>query len=130
MSEFVMNNNRNDGSYALASEAEGDRVYTISGRHDRKEGEYYVLDITVEEARENPYAHAMKSNNAYYVKVAENGKLFNPYGMYSEGMERKQRVGRPTWKFRSTNKQIFNNYVRFLGTKNETFLRNAEREMI
>lgn len=132
MSEFIINKNKIDREYPLASEQEGDIVYTISGRQDKIRNGFYVLEVPVQEAEENPYAHAIKnsSSNTYWVKVGENGRLFNPYGLYSEGMERKKRVGRSTWKFRSVNANIFNQYVRFLTSKNETFLHNAEREMI
>jgi len=130
MSEFIMNKDKDDKSYTLASDANGDIVYTMSGKHGQKTGEYYVMDISVEDAKTSAHAHAIKSNNKLLVKVGENGRLFNPYGLFSEGMENKQKVGRPTWKFRTTTRSVFNNYVRFLATRNETFLRTAEREMI
>lgn len=129
MSEFIIKSDKNDKSYTLASDIDGDMVFTIA-KHGNKNGDFYTLEVATVDAESNPYAHAIKSHTTLYVKVGENGKLFNPYGLFSEGMEKKQRVGRPTWKFRSVSRAIFNNYVRFLSTRNETFLRNAEREMI
>ena len=86
--------------------------------------------MDLQKAKEHPYIHAIQTANRFMVKVGQNGRLFNPYGLYSEGMETKQRVGRPTWKFVTTNESNFKNYVKFLTTKNEVFLKNAEREII
>ena len=107
-------------------------LYTIKGRHDfvDQDGRFQVNFEPVEKAKSNPYVHAIKHNSRYLVKLGENGKLFNPYGPFSEGMETKQRVGRPTWKFINTSKNNFDQYVTFLKTKNEVFLKNAEREII
>jgi len=106
-------------------------LYTISGREDfvDREGFFRIGFQPIERAKVNPYVHAIKHQQRYLVKLGENGKLFNPYGLYSEGMETKQRVGRPTWKFMNTTKSNFNQYINFLKTKNELFLKNAEREM-
>lgn len=107
-------------------------LYTISSREDYKdqEGNFRIAPMDLQKAKENPYVHAIKTANRFMVKVGQNGRLFNPYGLYSEGMETKQRVGRPTWKFITTNESNFRNYVKFLTTKNEVFLKNAEREII
>lgn len=107
-------------------------LYTVNGREDfvDEEGFFRIKFQPIERAKLNPYVHAIKYQNRYLVKLDENGKLFNPYGPFTEGMETKQRVGRPTWKFRNTNRNNFNQYVNFLKTKNEVFLKNAEREMI
>lgn len=132
MSEFIINKNKIEKEYILASNIDGDAVFTISGRQDKNDNGFYLLDISTKEAENNPYAHAIKNSTdgTYWVKIGQNGRLFNPYGLFSEGMETKQRVGRSTWKFRSVSSNIFNQYVRFLSTRNESFLHNAEREMI
>ena len=107
-------------------------LYTIRGRHDfvDQDGRFQVNFEPVEKAKNNPYVHAIRHNSRYLVKLGENGRLFNPYGPFSEGMETKLRVGRPTWKFINTTKANFDQYVTFLKTKNEVFLKNAEREII
>ena len=107
-------------------------LYTVRGREDfvDQNGCFQINYQPVEQAKKNPYVHAIKHNNRYLVKLGENGKLFNPYGLYSEGMETKQRVGRPTWKFINTTENNFKQYITFLKTKNEVFLKNAEREII
>ena len=107
-------------------------LYTVRGREDfvDQNGCFQINYQPVEQAKTNPYVHAIRHNHRYLVKLGENGKLFNPYGPFSEGMETKQRVGRPTWKFINTSKNNFDQYVTFLKTKNEVFLKNAEREII
>jgi len=107
-------------------------LYTVRGREDfvDQDGFFQVNFQRIEQAKLNPYVHAIKHNRRYLVKLGENGKLFNPYGPFSEGMETKQRVGRPTWKFINTTKTNFDQYINFLKTKNEVFLKNAEREII
>jgi len=107
-------------------------LYTVRGREDfvDQDGFFQVNFQRIEQAKLNPYVHAIKHNSRFLVKLGENGKLFNPYGPFSEGMETKQRVGRPTWKFINTTKANFDQYVTFLKTKNEVFLKNAEREII
>jgi len=107
-------------------------LYTVRGREDfvDENGYFQINYQPIERAKTNPYVHAIKHQSRYLVKLGENGKLFNPYGPFSEGMETKQRVGRPTWKFINTTKANFDQYVTFLKTKNEVFLKNAEREII
>ena len=107
-------------------------LYTIRGRHDfvDQDGRFQVNFEPVEKDKNITYVHAIRRNSRYLVKLGENGRLFNPYGPFSEGMETKQRVGRPTWKFINTTKANFDQYVTFLKTKNEVFLKNAEREII
>lgn len=113
-------------------EDNGLKLYTSNGKHNFKDddGNFRITSEPLYTAQENPYVHAIGGKNRYLVKISEHGRLFNPYGLYSEGMETKKRVGRPTWKFRSTTKECFNNYITFLRTKNEIFLKHAERELI
>jgi hypothetical protein len=83
-------------------------LYTVRGREDfvDQNGCFQINYQPVEEAKTNPYVHAIRHNHRY------------------------QRVGRPTWKFINTSKNNFDQYVTFLKTKNEVFLKNAEREII
>ena len=135
MSEHVIRKdvNKDRNGFYTDEDTTGDiYLYTISSREDYKdqEGNFRIATMDLQKAKENPYVHAIKTANRFMVKVGQNGRLFNPYGLYSEGMETKQRVGRPTWKFITTNESNFRNYVKFLTTKNEVFLKNAEREII
>ena len=134
MSEHVIRQDKDkDGFYTEPVTSNQNTVlYTVRGREDfvDQNGCFQINYQPVEKAKTNPYVHAIRHNHRYLVKLGENGKLFNPYGPFSEGMETKQRVGRPTWKFINTNKNNFDQYVNFLKTKNEVFLKNAEREII
>ena len=107
-------------------------LYTISSRQDYQDedGNFRIESMDLQKAKQHPYIQAIQTPNRFMVKVGQNGRLFNPYGLYSEDMETKQRVGRPTWKFITTNENNFKNYVKFLTTKYEIFLKNAEREII
>lgn len=133
MSEHRIKQDSNDSDIVeVDTKKENVILYTVNGREDfiDKEGFFRINFQPIERAKLNPYVHAIKYQNRYLIKLDENGKLFNPYGPFTEGMETKQRVGRPTWKFRNTSKNNFNQYINFLKTKNEVFLKNAEREMI
>jgi hypothetical protein len=132
MSEHVIRQNKDRVDPLREPKVNEILLYTISSRQDYKDedGNFRITSMDLDKARVHPYIHAIQTPNRFMVKVGQNGRLFNPYGLYSEGMETKQRVGRPTWKFVTTNENNFKNYVKFLTTKNEIFLKNAEREII
>lgn len=114
----------------------GDTVvgYTISAKSKYKDQDgNYILSLPELEAANHPYVYAFQSvaNGLYYVKVGQDGKLFNPYGLFTEGTERLERMGRPVYSMKPiSNKNVFDKYVNFLRTKNEGYLRNAERELV
>jgi len=88
----------------------------------------------MEEVDENsPVAYAKRVNNEgkiiYYVKQDKYGNLYNPNGLYSERTENRntRHAAGQQWKFRETDKKTFDYYVKFLKTKNEAWLNNAER---
>ena len=66
----------------------------------------------------------------YYVKFGINGFMYNPWGLYSEGMHNKQakHSGKMAWTFREVNNKSFSYYLDFLRTRNTAWLNNAERE--
>ena len=132
MSEHVIRPNNSNAKSLKGAKTNEILLYTISSRQDYKDedGNFRIESMDLDKAKVHPYIHAIQTPNRFMVKVGQNGRLFNPYGLYSEGMETKQRVGRPTWKFVTTNQNNFKNYVKFLTTKNEIFLKNAEREII
>ena len=132
MSEHIIRQNKDIVDPLRESKPNEILLYTISSRQDYKDedGNFRIESMDLDKAKVHPYIHAIQTPNRFMVKVGQNGRLFNPYGLYSEGMETKQRVGRPTWKFVTTNQNNFKNYVKFLTTKNEIFLKNAEREII
>ena len=132
MSEHVIRQNKEVKSIYPETSVKNTLLYTVRGREDfvDDDGFFQINFEPVDTAKRNPYVHAIKHQKRFLVKLGENGKLFNPYGPFSEGMETKQRVGRPTWKFINTTENNFNQYITFLKTKNEVFLKNAEREII
>jgi hypothetical protein len=132
MSEHVIRQDKAVKSIYPETSVKNTLLYTVRGREDfvDDDGFFQINFEPVDTAKRNPYVHAIKHQKRFLVKLGENGKLFNPYGPFSEGMETKQRVGRPTWKFINTTENNFNQYITFLKTKNEVFLKNAEREII
>tara|TARA_R110002020_G_scaffold162955_3_gene348897 strand:+ start:3561 stop:3950 length:390 start_codon:yes stop_codon:yes gene_type:complete len=105
--------------------------------HDKDERDvvaYTTLLEEVDEDASSAYAKTVRVNGRaiYYVKQNKYGKLYNPNGMYSEGSESKQlrHAGRPNWVFRDVDKKVFDYYLKFLETKNEAWLNNAERELV
>jgi len=132
MSEHVIRQDKQAKSIYPETSVKNTLLYTVRGQEDfvDDDGFFQINFEPVDTAKRNPYVHAIKHQKRFLVKLGENGKLFNPYGPFSEGMETKQRVGRPTWKFINTTENNFNQYITFLKTKNEVFLKNAEREII
>jgi hypothetical protein len=112
-------------------------VYTVAGKEDYLEEESGLpcLDVDPEEAKNNPYAHAMKlagsAGPRFFVKQGVYGKLFNPLGLFSEGRESQKirHAGRPEWQLKEVTEKVFNFYVNFLRTKNLSYIHNAEREL-
>ena len=93
----------------------------------------FLLEETDEDS---PYAYAkrVKINDkvVYYAKQDKYGRLYNPNGMYSERNQAKElrHAGRPNWVFRDVNRKVFDYYIKFLETKKEAWLHNAERELV
>ena len=92
----------------------------------------YTIGLeTVEE--ENPVAYAkrvsVEGTVSHYIKQDKYGNLFNPQGLYSERNESKNTRYNKTWSFKSVTPKSFDLYLRFLETKNEAWLSNAEREL-
>ena len=69
--------------------------------------------------------------NKYYVKISSDGSLFDPWGMYSEGTQNlyDKEKGRDKWFFEEVNEKCFNFYVKFLQSRNNSWLMNAKREV-
>tara|TARA_R110000824_G_scaffold282601_15_gene470909 strand:- start:767 stop:1189 length:423 start_codon:yes stop_codon:yes gene_type:complete len=112
-------------------------IYTVSGKHDYLEDKKYpAVKLDSTEAKESAIAHAMKitigARTKYYAKRGKHGRLFNPVGMFSEGMgsKRLHHAGRPEWRFVEIGERAFRFYRDFLRTKNIAYLHNAERELL
>ena len=111
-------------------------IYTMIGTQDYLEDEYPCLTLTSTEAEEAIDAYAMKiqigGRVKYYAKRGRHGRLFNPIGMYSEGMASKRlgHAGKLEWRFVEIKERAFEFYRNFLKTRNLAYLTNAERELL
>ena len=111
-------------------------IYTMIGSQDYLDDEYPCLHLDAAEAKESADAYAMQikigKRTKYYAKRGKHGRLFNPIGMYSEGMSRKSlgHAGRLEWRFVEISKRPFEFYRDFLRTRNLAYLNNAERELL
>jgi len=112
-------------------------IYTVTGKEDYlEEDQYPCLKIDSETAQESADAHAMKitigKRTKYYAKRGKHGRLFNPVGMFTEGMGGKRlgHAGRLEWRFVEIGERAFRFYTNFLRTKNIAYLHNAERELL
>lgn len=73
----------------------------------------------------------------YYIKFCtmgtETGRMMNPVGMYfrkDQIATADPRTGRHRYEFRLVAEGAFRDYLKFLSTKNESYLRNAERQVL
>jgi len=92
----------------------------------------YTLGLQeVDEADSTAYAKQTenKGKRLYYVKQNRYGSLYNPQGMYSERNQAKMNRYGAKWSFKEVTQKTFDQYLKFLETKNEAWLSNAEREM-
>ena len=112
-------------------------VYTIMGKQEySEENKYPCLHLKVPEALNHKNAYAIKisvgDRTKYYVKRGNDGRIFNPIGMFSEGDSTRQlkHAGKAAWNFKEIKADIFDLYINFLLTKNVSYLKNAERELI
>jgi len=113
-------------------------VYTMVGKHEWLDEEGFPRLSTEREHDVDAYAKSVtyqKADNTgdkthYLAKRGRHGKLYNPFGMYTEGTAGHERrhTGRPEWTFQRINERTFNFYINFLRTKNPAWLHNAERE--
>jgi len=67
----------------------------------------------------------------YTIKLSNNNKLYNPASIYGSEESRTflDRICRSNKKFKEVNEKAFKWYIKFLNTKNVSWLHNAEREI-
>jgi len=114
-----------------------ENIYTITGKQDYIDSDKYpCLNMDSETAQESANAYAIEitigKHTKYYVKRGKYGRIFNPIGMFMEGMATKRlgHAGRLEWKFQEISERAFNFYKDFLKTRNVAYLNNAERELL
>ena len=112
-------------------------IYTVTGKEEYLENDKYpCIKLDSDTAQESPEAFAMKitigKRTKYYAKRGKYGRLYNPIGMFSEGMASKRlgHAGRLEWRFTEIGKRSCEFYRDFLRTKNIAYLHNAERELL
>ena len=117
-------------------------------RVDKPRTESYFTLIGYEEFQDNDFNPRVKQENEityaksiyvpdnnstrYYVKLDSRGKLYNPIGTYQDNQQHQfiNKVCKDTMRYKDVSPKIFDMYLSFLKTKNESWLNNAEREMI
>lgn len=72
----------------------------------------------------------LKGVRKCYIKTNNRGNFLNPSDMYEEFRHDKVVDGRAAWAFRQVPLRAYEMYLKFLETKNGSWLRNAERESI
>ena len=112
-------------------------IYTVTGKQEYfEQNKYPCIKLDSETAQESPDAFAMKitigKRTKYYAKRGKHGRLYNPIGMFSEGMASKRlgHAGKLEWRFAEVSNKVFSFYRDFLRTKNIAYLHNAERELL
>ena len=72
----------------------------------------------------------------YYVKFAtvgsNVGRMLNPWGLYytpGDEVRYEKQHGRQKYEFQRVNEEVFNTYIKFLTTRSERYILQAEREI-
>lgn len=115
--------------------APGEKIigYTYLDSPEKNDSGHYVYNGAkeIDHSSEKCYAKSIsypENNTKHFIKTGRDGKIFNPWGMYSEGTETKQRGNENYWKFSSVNEKCFEYYLKFLQSRNSGWLISAERE--
>lgn len=114
--------------------------YTANSVIPRDERGHLVFagatEISVED--DNCFAkemHLLRNDDStyvkYFIKMGLDGRLFNPWGPFSEGTQADyaKRLGKPKWSFADCSQKCFDFYTKFLQSRNPAWLHNAEREL-
>lgn len=121
--------NKSSGIFDLPKEL----YYTLFGNHSLLDEHGNPLT----DGEETAFAKQILNGTRYkyYIKVGAGGHLYNPLGLYASSEKNRHNAtdkirGRPQFRFTEVNHTVFNYYIAFLRTKNNAWLKNAEREMI
>lgn len=130
MNNFNINTNSIYKNAPQSSEEE-QVCYTILGQNDKLDSHGYPIISDPD----NKHVFAKHINrqtglSKYMIRLDSSGKLFNPVSIY--GIEKEKtfldRICRSNTKFKEVNQKVFNMYLKFLQSKNISWLNNAERE--
>ncbi len=110
-------------SHGLPAKSKKDEVadttvyYTIKGKQTSfNEAGFPVQDD------ENQYTYARETGKKKQIRLDDRGEFMNPLGLYA------QRVKMERWV--SVSDGTFASYLQFLKTKNQMFIRQAERNAV
>lgn len=106
---------------------EQDQFFTLTGDQD-----FFDKDKNPCAKKDSDKVLARKIGSIRQIKIGPNGHVFNPVGLYSEKDANKfnKQKGRFEYQYRRVNKEVFDNYVNFLRTKNVAWIRLTERGLI
>tara|TARA_B100001778_G_scaffold311653_1_gene294759 strand:- start:174 stop:566 length:393 start_codon:yes stop_codon:yes gene_type:complete len=111
-----------------------DIFYTVNGLEDKLDEDGNC--VVMEESDKRTLAKKIVRTDGtlrYSVKLNAQSKLYNPFSIYGNEKEETSnfldRVCRNNNKFKEVNQKSFDLYVKFLKTKNNSLLYNAEREV-
>lgn len=110
---------------------EGLTVYTLVGLHDELDSDSNpVVVAKAPLTKDNAFAYKKTGEKTeFYVKITSDGHIYNPSSGLNEFRHNKVRLGLTESKWRRVNKKVFDAYLTFLKSKNESWLRHAEREI-
>lgn len=97
-----------------------------------------AIETKVEDESVAKHVHFDNGTDSYYVKVSKSGSdagfFVNPQSMWYVELNAKRfdkrTKAKSVYEFKSVKKEVFESYLHFLKTKNQTYLRWAERESI
>jgi hypothetical protein len=131
MSEFIFSNDSSIFNTKKDSDDTKEISYTLTGTEDHCDEN--GCPIIKDNESEGVFAKKILRKNGtakFMVRLGSNGKLFNPVSIY--GLEKDKtfldRICRSNSKFKEVNHKVFDLYVKFLQSKNISWLNNAERE--
>jgi len=131
MSEFIFSNDSSIFNAKKDTDNTQEISYTITGMED--DCDENGCPIIKDNEAESVFAKKILRKNGtakFMVRLGSNGKLFNPVSIY--GLEKDKtfldRICRSNSKFKEVNHKVFDLYVKFLQSKNISWLNNAERE--
>lgn len=131
MSDFIFTSNNSIFNTNKDTENTEEISYTITGMED--ECDDNGCPIVEDKDAENVFAKKIIRKNGttkFLIRLSANGKLFNPMSIY--GLEKDKtfldRICRSNSKFKEVNHKVFDLYIKFLQSKNISWLNNAERE--
>lgn len=109
-------------------------LYTIAGEEDEVNNGVPIRNNDDDKV----YAKKIQRSDAslkYLIRLDPSAKLFNPLSIYDQTDKRQateflNSVCRTNKKFKEVNSKTFELYLKFLSTKNISWLHNAEREIL